>query len=61
MKCLFCDKPALHTKYMVIRGHVIVPNAYDLCDEHEHKTLVYDDIYNENGERKAKDLRDILF
>ena len=60
MTCLYCDKTARHTKYMVIRGHVVVPNAYDLCDDHEHKTLTYDDIYDEHGKRKAEDLKDIL-
>jgi hypothetical protein len=60
MKCLYCGKVATHTKYMVIKGYIIVPNAYDLCDEHKEKTLSYDDIYDEHGQRKADDLRDIL-
>ena len=59
-KCLYCDNPATHTKYMVIPGHIIVPNAYDLCDDHEHKEIGYYHIYNDDGTRKSDNLKDIL-
>ncbi len=59
-KCLYCDNPGIHTKYMTIPGHIVVPNAYDLCDDHEDKTLGYYDIYNDDGTRKAGNLKDIL-
>ncbi len=51
MKCLFCGEPAIHVKYMTIPGHIIVPNAYDLCDEHRHISLGYYDIYDKDAKR----------
>lgn len=53
MGCLECgSKFALHTRFMVIPGHIMVPNQYFLCDEHKDKTFNFDDIYNKDGTRK---------
>ncbi len=59
-KCLYCGHSATHTKYFGIPGHIFVPNAYDLCDAHEHKSIGYYDIYNEDGTRKSENLKDFL-
>lgn len=52
MKCLFCDKGSITTKYIVNPSYVIVPSAYNLCKDHEQVWLKYEDIYNEDGSRK---------
>jgi hypothetical protein len=37
---------------MAIPGYLIVPNAYNLCKDHEGIFLKYEDVYKEDGTRK---------
>lgn len=41
-------------RWLLIPGHIIVPNQYYLCDKHKDIQINFEDIYNEDGTRKKK-------
>ena len=51
IKCFFCNKPSVRVKFMIIPGHIIVPNKYFTCENHEENWLKFEDVYNEDGTR----------
>lgn len=53
-KCYFCGKLATHSKHIGCPSTVIVPNEYLLCDDCKDKTIGYDDIYDEQGNRRTR-------
>lgn len=52
MKCIYCEKDACTSKYLHTPGFIIVPNIYDLCEDHKGITLEFKDLYNDDGSRK---------
>lgn len=61
-ECLTCgSKNTINTvRYFVIPGLFCVPNSYLLCEKHSKLQYYYEDIYDEEGNRKKIDHQKVL-
>ncbi len=61
-KCLTCDSPveSRNPRYFVVPGYIMVPNSYLLCDEHKHLQYYFEDIYDENADRKKINHEEVI-
>ena len=59
-ECLACGSKSARNmeRYFVVPGHIMVPNCYLLCDEHKHLNFTFEDVYNNDGSRKAITLKE---
>ena len=55
LHCLTCGEETNNNnpRFMVIPGHIIVPNEYYLCDLHKDIFYSFEDVYNPDGTRKT--------
>ena len=55
MECLTCGSNKVKDSqifYFVIPHMKVVPASYVLCEKHKNVRYVYEDIYDEDGNRK---------
>jgi hypothetical protein len=61
--CLACGSKEVqtnNTRYFVVPGFIMVPNEYLLCKDHKHVQYFYEDIFDENGNRKKIDHASVI-
>lgn len=62
-ECITCgskDVDCRMTRYFVLPGMYVGANSYLLCDLHNNLRYTYEDIYDENGNRKNIDHEKVI-